>query len=153
LPERVGSGWCTKPMRAFCPAVGFRHGWSERRGRGPIETLGRSWIRRAIARSAKRVRGFWAETSRKGSRWRALKGRNPWEHPASGGLTLCRKARDSWKGESPEAVACLGRPDASRAGSTDTRNSRWVRSGVTARIPFRRRKLRRVNPMSAAGVK
>jgi len=74
-----------------------------------IDTLGRGWptVRR---RATKRVRGDRGDNPGQGFRWLALKGRNPGEHPAGAGLIACRRARDSWKGKSPEAAASRAGP-------------------------------------------
>jgi hypothetical protein len=60
--------------------------------------------------------------------------------------------RDSRKGQNPGTAACRAGP-VFRTGYTGGRNGKWVLPGGNVRIPFARRKLRRVNPMSAAGAK
>jgi hypothetical protein len=61
-------------------------------------------------------------------------------------------ARDSREGQNP-GTAARRAGLVLRTGYTGGRNGRWVLPGGNARIPSGRRKLRRVNPMSAAGAK
>jgi hypothetical protein len=120
--------------------------------REPMDTLGRRLGRRVTATPTKRVRGGRAK-SRQGCRERALEGRNPREHPAVDVLNPRPVARDSREGQSPETVARRGRPSASVAGlPAGGTVGGCVRSG-NGRMPSGRRKLRRVNPKSAAGAK
>jgi len=62
-------------------------------------------------------------------------------------------ARNSWKGQSPGTAARRAGPCTSVRGYTGEWNGRWVLPDGNGRIPFERRRLRRVNPMSAAGTK
>jgi len=71
----------------------------------------------------------------------------------AGGLNPRLVARDSWEGQNPETGTLLGRPNASAAGTTVGQTVCGFIRVVTLRIPSGRRNLRRVNPMSAAGVK
>jgi len=82
----------------------------------------------------------------------ALEGQNPGEHPAVRVLKPCRVARDSRKGRNPGTAACqaglhfgAGIPTGGTVGGFFRSETGWIPSG--------RRKLRRVNPRSAAGVK
>jgi hypothetical protein len=68
-------------------------------------------------------------------------------------LIPCSAARDSREGESPGTAIQWAGPPPSAGGITAGRNGRWVHAGGNARIPRGRRKLRRGNPKSAAGVK
>jgi hypothetical protein len=56
-------------------------------------------------RAGKRVRGDRGDNPDQGLRPQTLKGRNPGEHPAAGGLIAHLRTRDSRKGKSPEAAA------------------------------------------------
>jgi len=82
----------------------------------------------------------------------ALERRNPGEHPAVGVLTTRSVARDSRKGQNPGTAACRAGP-CSGAGIPTGETVCGFFGSETGRIPSGRRKLRRVNPKSAAGAK
>jgi hypothetical protein len=71
----------------------------------------------------------------------------------AGGLTLGRIARDSRKGEIPRAVADRAGPVLRALVSPEGKTAGGLIRVVITRVPFQRRTLRRVNPMSAAGAK
>lgn len=106
----------------------------------------------ARSRSTKRVGGGGAK-SRPRLRRRSLKGRTPGEHPAGGALTASSSARDSRQGRSPETAALRSGVSPWRHVSSRRQTVRGSFRSSNARIPVGRRKLRRDNPMSAAGVK
>jgi hypothetical protein len=63
-------------------------------------------------------------------------------------------ARDSWKGRNPEAAACWAGPSRLvETGAPIGETAGGFFRAETLGIPSGRRKLRRVNPTSAAGVK
>jgi hypothetical protein len=62
-------------------------------------------------------------------------------------------ARDSRKGQSPEAAARWAGPPPRRREKPTGKTARGCFRPETWRIPSERRKLRRANPMSAAGMK
>jgi hypothetical protein len=144
------------PRRAaLCAPAATRR--ADRASREPIDTLGRRWARQFAAASAKRVRGGGAK-SRPRLPVEALEGAKP-KGAASGQCAKpMRAVRHSRKGQSPGTAA--HRAGSARAPSgAAARVYRWVKRYVgasvaeTQRIPSERGKLRRVNPMSAAGVK
>jgi len=104
--------------------------------------VGRKDVREEIGRNLDQ--GFREET---------LEGRNPREQPAVGLLNIRVIARDSGKGQNPGTASLLSRPGASASGIQAGWNGTWVLPPETSGKPFLRRKLRRVNPMSAAGAK
>jgi hypothetical protein len=119
--------------------------------RRPIETLGRRrmWRLRQIREARERRSGeipieAFAKT---------LEGRNPGEHPADGVLNTRPDARDSRKGRSPGTAACRAGLSGHRREQGQAKRYVGASGAVTHRIPFERGKLRRVNPMSAAGVR
>jgi hypothetical protein len=71
---------------------------------------GAQLARRFGERAGKRVRGDRGDNPGQGLRPQTLEGRNPGEQPAVGGLIARRRARDSWKGRSPEAAAARAGP-------------------------------------------
>jgi len=152
-PERSGPSWCKNPKRVASAGDGVSASFF---GRGRSEADRDSgapagWTSNRLACEAcERSLGESLSKAADGQPW---KGRNPGEHPAAGGLNLCRDARDSWKGEIPGTAAYLGRPNASATGAPIGETVGGLIWGEYLRIPFGRRKLRRVNPMSAAGVK
>jgi hypothetical protein len=82
----------------------------------------------------------------------ALEERNPGEHPAINPLNTGLIARDSRKEQSPETEVVS--PYAIAFGpSWAATNGMWVLPAGNRQMPFARRTLRRVNPMSAAGAK
>jgi hypothetical protein len=86
-------------------------------GRRLIETLGRRWIRRAVAVSAKRVRGVRVKVRARSSA--ASPGRHKPKGASSGWRTNHSPAgRDSRKGQDPGTAARLSRPVASAAGTS-----------------------------------
>jgi len=144
------------PMRVASLALASGH---EARGarREPIDTLGRRpWVevlRQECRGCGASVREEAGRNPGRGFREWTLEGGNPREHPAAGVLIPRMAARGFRKGESPGA-AVRGAGRSAQVGWQNLgRNGRWGhRRGNTA-IPFGRRKLRRVNPRSAAGAK
>jgi len=108
--------------------------------------------RRAFGRFGQSAREDRGSNPVEGFCWKTLEGRNPWEQPAVGVLTPCRSP-----GTLARVKAQKPRPagPARRFGDgiNGRRNGTWVLSRGNAWIPCGRRKLRRVNPRSAAGVK
>ena len=145
----MGSRRCRNPTRVAPPAPACRKGGVERR---PIDTLGRRWARRFVGEFAKRVRGDRAKSRTRSSpeypRRAKPKGvSGAWRtKPPTGHKGLSR-------GSNPGNRGLLGRPNATAAGAPIGETVGGAIRVVIARIPFERRTLRRVNPMSAAGVK
>jgi len=104
----------------------------------------------ARGESPKRVGGGRAKSRPRLSR-RALEGRNPREQPAVGALNTCSPPGTPGRAKTQEPRSA--EPASPLARYTGGRNGRWVLSDGNVRIPFWRRKLRRVNPRSAAGAK
>jgi len=120
--------------------------------RTPSDTPGRRRASAARLTSAKREGGV---------RVRA-RARFPPEDPRRAkpkGATSSRRtnpaaaARDSRKGKSPETAAHWAGPALSATGAPVGETVRGFFRPETRRIPFGRRRLRRANPRSAAGVK
>jgi len=104
--------------------------------------VGRKDVREEIGRNLDQ--GFREET---------LEGRNPREQPAVGVLNPRTVARDSGKGRNPGTAACQAGPALRRRVYRQCETVCGFFQAETFGLPFQRRKLRRVNPKSAAGAK
>jgi len=133
-------------LRCFGIAGGSGGSEADRDSETPVGRTSNRQTREACERSSDES----LDQASDGGPW---KGKTQGSIQRSGRLTLCRDARDSRKGKNPETAAYLGRPNASATGAPIGETVGGFILGVMPRIPFGRRKLRRVNPMSAAGVK
>jgi len=125
-------------------------------GHRSIETPGRRWVGLLVARLAightKREGGVRAKSWTRPVIESPRRGKTQGSFRRYGELTLCPAARDSRIGK-PQKPGSVGPVQRFGVGSTDRWNGKWGDPGGNARRPFERRTLRRVNPMSAAGVK
>jgi hypothetical protein len=103
--------------------------------------------------SQKHVRGDRAKSRSRLSAGEPWKGQNPREQPAVAALITSAAVRDSGQGQSPGTAACRAGPSLRRREQRQDKRYVGPADAETRRQPSRRRKLRRVNPMSAAGVK
>jgi hypothetical protein len=148
----LGSCRCGNPKRVGVSEICVSMRTSDGPKRRLIDTLRRRCVRRVIAGPAKRVRGDRAKSwSRPLLEY--LRRVNPKGASSGRRVNHTPAARDSRKGQSLGIAAYLGRPNASAAGAPVGQTVCGLFRSVTRRIPFERRKLRRVNPKSAAGVK
>jgi hypothetical protein len=120
--------------------------------REPIDTLGRRRIRPLAVVPEKRVRGGRAKSR---PRLSSADPKRAKPRGAAGGR--CAKPTPDRKGLSkgskPRNRGLPVGPSASAAGVPEGKTVCGCFRAVTRRIPFERGKLRRANPMSAAGVK
>jgi hypothetical protein len=144
------AGRCENPRRVV-PAVpcGLPQGG---RGGADADRYSGAPSLRCKAVATKRVRGGGAKFPSRRT-WQALEGRNPREHPVAGVLNTCSCDLGLPEGAKPRNRALSSRPVPSGAGIPTWENGTWVLPAGNGPDTFREEKLRRVNPMSAAGVK
>jgi hypothetical protein len=120
--------------------------------REPIDTLWRRWSGRFVVRVAKRVRGGRAKSWPRLPRADPGRGKPMGASSGRGAKHVCGR-QGLRQGSKPRNRGLSGRPNASASGTTAGETVSGCFRPETRRIPCGRRKLRRVNPRSAAGVK
>jgi hypothetical protein len=152
LLECSGPYWCENPKRAAWAVPPGLPGHAVRARREPIDTLRRQRPWPQGLRSAKRVRGGRAESRPRPS---SASPRRAKPKGASGGWRANHTpaTKGLSEGSKPRNRGLSGRPAARAVGRTAGETVCGSASAETLRAPFERGKLRRVNPMSAAGVK